>query len=150
MKSISFQSYIVKIAITCANDKGEQEKQKQTIVVDALSFAEAEKKAIEYGTPYSSDGVEVKGVKPSNFGEVIFTGEDADDKYYLATLDFITINERTEKETKSKVRYLVQASSVEGATKNVKALLNGTMIDYVIDKVQSTKIMDVVTEKGTK
>ena len=71
------------------------------------------------------------------------------DKWYKAKLKFITIDEKTEKEKKTAVYYLVQAGSFEGARKNIDDVMGGTMIDYEIDTVSETKIMDVF-EYGKK
>ena len=61
--------------------------------------------------------------------------------------DFITIDESSEKEKRSKVTYLVQAGSVNRAIKNVDEVMGGTMIDYEIVSVNSTKFWDVFEYK---
>lgn len=74
-------------------------------------------------------------------------GKETDDKYYRVKLAFITIDERTEKEKKSKVTYLVQAGSLEQARMNTEEVMNGTMIDYEFVSVTETKILDVFEKK---
>jgi len=66
-----------------------------------------------------------------------------DTRWYKSKLNFITIDERTAKEKKTSVYYLVQAGSFEGARKNIDEAMGGTMIDYVIASVSETAIMDV-------
>ena len=39
--------------------------------------------------------------------------------------------------------YLVQAENLEQARKNIIDVMNGTMIDYVIQSIAETKIVDV-------
>ena len=58
-------------------------------------------------------------------------------------MEFITIDEKTEKEKRSAVTYLVQAGSFDKALKSVNEVMGGTMIDYVTAKIEETKIMDV-------
>ena len=53
------------------------------------------------------------------------------------------IDEKTDKEKKTAVNYLVQGSSLENARKNIDEVMGGTMIDYVIAAVAETSIMDV-------
>lgn len=67
----------------------------------------------------------------------------AADKWYKAKLKFITIDEKTDKEKKTTVYYLVQAGSFEGARMNIDEVIGGTMVDYEIDTVSETVIMDV-------
>ena len=63
-------------------------------------------------------------------------------------LAFITIDEKTQKEKKSKVTYLVQAGSLEQARKNTEDVMKGTMIDYEFVSVTETKILDVFEQEG--
>lgn len=69
------------------------------------------------------------------------------DRWYKAKLQFITIDEKTDKEKKSNVNYLVNASTLNGAVKNIDEVMNGTMIDYVIASVVETQLMDVFEYK---
>lgn len=72
-----------------------------------------------------------------------FSDIDTDDKWFKAKLSFITIDEKTEKEKRSSVTYLVQAHSVNGAVKHVDEVMGSTMIDYEIAAITETRIMDV-------
>ena len=72
-----------------------------------------------------------------------FSEEEMADKWYKTKLQFITIDEKTEKEKRSAVNYLVQAGSLHGAVKNIEEVMGGTMIDYVIASVAETSLMDV-------
>jgi hypothetical protein len=74
---------------------------------------------------------------------------NADTRWYKAKLQFITIDEKTDKEKRTNVYYMVQGSSLENARMNIDKVMNGTMIDYVISSVSETKIMDVF-EYSTK
>lgn len=121
-----------------------QKKVKETNVVDALSFTEAEKRFIEEMSSYISGEFDVTAMKIAQYKEVFF--DDADesaDRWYKVKLDFITINEKTEKEQHQKVTYLFQAGSFEQAKKAVVEVMGGTMIDYVILKIEETNLWSV-------
>ena len=66
-----------------------------------------------------------------------------DSRWYKAKLAFITIDERTEKEKRSAVVYLVEATSLDNAVQNINTVMQGTMIDYEKSNIAETKIMDV-------
>jgi hypothetical protein len=87
--------------------------------------------------------MKITDIKPASYGEVFFSDMDSDDKWYKAKLQFITIDEKSEKEKRSNVYYLVQAASLPGAVKHVDEVMGGTMIDYVIASIVETQIMDV-------
>jgi hypothetical protein len=77
---------------------------------------------------------------------------NADTRWYKAKLQFITIDEKTEREKRTSTYYLVQAASLNGAVKNIDEVMGGTMIDYVIAAINETQIMDVFEHqvKATK
>jgi hypothetical protein len=72
---------------------------------------------------------------------------NTDTRWYKAKLDFITIDERTEKEKRSRVTYLVQATNLNRAMKNVDTVMGGTMIDYDAASISDTKLVDVFEYK---
>ena len=124
-------------------EDGMTKKVIENYVVDALSFGEAEERITEEMSAYISGEFEVKNINPAAFKEVFFSENDNDDRWYKAKLAFITIDEKTEKEKRSSVTYLVQAATLNGAVKNIDEVMGGTMIDYVISNISETKFMDV-------
>ena len=72
---------------------------------------------------------------------------DSEDKYYDCSINMITIDEKSGKERKTKVRYLVQGDTIEKARKNVDEIMGKTMIDYNITSLKETSIMDVFLHK---
>lgn len=129
-------------------ESGEVKKVNETYVVDAITFGEAEESIAEEMKPYMSGDFDVKNINPAPYSEIFFSDEDTDDKYYRVKLAFITIDERTQKEKKSKITYLVQANSLDQARKNTEEVMKGTMIDYEFVSVTETKILDVLEQKG--
>lgn len=94
--------------------------------------------------PYVGDNeMEVTAIKIASYKEVFFSDADKDDKFYKVRCNFITLDEKSGKEKKTAVDYLVQAATVEGARKNLDEAMSGTMIDYVIVSVIETNIMDM-------
>ena len=66
-------------------------------VVDALSFSETETKIFEEMSAYLSGDMQITDIKPATYKEIFFSDVDTDDKWYKAKLQFITIDEKTEK-----------------------------------------------------
>ena len=124
-------------------EDGLQKKVKEQYVVDALSFTEAEKRITEEMSSYISGAFDVADIKKATYKEIFFSDEATADRWYKAKVQFITIDEKTEKEKRSNVYYLVQASPLQGALKNVDEVMGGTMIDYAIAAISETTVMDV-------
>lgn len=115
--------------------------------MDALSFSEAEQRIIEEMSAYISGEFEITDVKKATYKEVFFSDCETEDRYYKAKLQFITIDEKTEKEKRSNVTYLVQAATLDGSVKNINEVMDSTMIDYEKSNIAETKIMDVFEYK---
>ena len=143
MRSRSAMWFECKIRYEKVMEDGLHKKVNENYVVDALSFSEAETRITEEMSAYISGEFEVADIKKAAFKEVFFTDDNIADKWYKAKLQFITIDEKTEKEKRSTVTYLVQAGSMNGAMKNIDEVMGGTMIDYVVASVAETTIMDV-------
>ena len=124
-------------------EDGTQKKVTEVHVVDALSFSEAEARIIEEMSQYISGEFTVEDVKKAPYKEIFFSDDATDDRWYKARLDFITIDEKTEKEKRSRVTYLVQAARLKKAVTSIEDVMSGTMIDYEECAVNDSKIMDV-------
>ncbi|MBR2237934.1 MAG: DUF4494 domain-containing protein [Prevotella sp.] len=147
MRSRTANWFECKIRYEKTMDDGLQKKVTEAYVVDALSFSEAEEKIIEEMSSYISGEFNVTDIKKASYGEIFFSDLDSADKWYKAKLQFITLDEKSGKEKRSNVNYLVQAGSFNGAVKNLDEVMGGTMIDYVIISMTETLLMDVFEHK---
>lgn len=143
MRSRTSTWFECKIRYEKTMEDGSQKKVTELYVVDALSFTEAEASIIEEMSSYISGEFEVKDIKKTAYGEIFFSDSPSADRWYKTKLQFITIDDKTEKEKKSNVNYLVHGSTLPGAVKSIDEVMGGTMIDYVIASIAETQIMDV-------
>lgn len=147
MNSKTSNWYETKIQYEKTMEDGLQKKTTEKYVVDALSFTEAESAIIEEMSSFISGEFKITDIKPAPYKEIFFSDNVADDRWYKARLQFITIDEKTSKEKKSYINYLVQAQSLPRAVKYVDEVMGGTMMDYVIASIAETPIMDVYTHE---
>ena len=131
-------------------EDGTIKKVTEVYVVDALSFSEAEKRITEEMSSYVSGELEICNLKIAPYKEIFFADSDFDlaDEWYKAKLVFITIDEKTDKEKKTSVNYLVNAGNFNLALKNINEIMEGTMIDYQTCNLTETNIMDVFEYKA--
>ena len=122
-------------------ETGAQKTVTEPYLVDALSFTEAEARITEEVQPFTTGEFAVTAVKKVKFDDIFF--HEGGDRWYKVKVQFITIDEKTAKEKKSAVNYLVNAGTLNGAVKNIDEVMSGTMIDYVIASVAETALMDV-------
>ena len=119
----------------------------EAYTVDALSFAEAEQRITEEMEPYCSGEFDVKKITIAPYAEVFFSEDEDDDKFFRATVAMITLDERTGKEKKNNVNYLVQAENIETARRYVVDAFFNTAMEYEINRLVETKILDVFEKK---
>lgn len=117
-------------------------------LVDALSFTEAEARIIEEVTPFISGEFTVSAVKKSKVSEIFW--DESGDRWYQVKAAFITINEKTGAERRSKTVFLVRASDFKSAYDNFMQGMKGTMADFEIIGITETAIMDVFKAKLTE
>ena len=133
----------VKIRYEKVLEDGKNKLVTESYLLDALSFTEAEKRIIEEMNPYMSGGFTVSAIKRSNYTELIPCDNDKADKWYKVKLNLITLEERTGEEKKQAIYNLVQAESVGDARIRFDEGMKGSVMDYEIESISETKIMDV-------
>ena len=104
-------------------EDGSEKVVSEAYVVDALSFTDAESVIIDEMSVYVSGELRVSNLGKASYQEVFFSDVDDDDKFYTCKLQFITVDEKSEKERRCNVTYLVQAKSLARALRYVDTLM---------------------------
>ena len=144
MKAITFHNlFEVKIAVGRMGDDGTVRKVKETYVVNAVSFADAENRVfLEIGDVNRI--ADVLTIVRAPYKEVFFLdNDDAEASWYKVKVAMIILDEQAGKERKSSVYYLVQGSSLANALANVDTVMRSSMIDYVSASGTETNVCDI-------
>lgn len=124
-------------------EDGSEKVVSEAYVVDALSFTEAESAIIDEMSAYVSGELKVSNLGKASYNEILFSDVDDDDKFYTCKLQFITIDEKSDKEKRSNVTYLVQAKSLARALRYVDEVMGKSILDYDIVGLNETHVFDV-------
>ena len=147
MRSRTATWFECKIRYEKMTEDGLPKKVSEVYVVDALSFSEAEERIMEEMLPYNLVDIEIVDVKIAPYREIFFADDNLADQWFKAKLSFITIDERSNKEKRTSMMYLVNAGNISSAINNIDKVMSGTMIDYVTTSISATKIFDVFEYK---
>ena len=147
MRSRTATWFECKIHYEKTMEDGLPKKVSEVYVVDALSFSEAEERIMEEMLPYNLVDIEIVDVKIAPYREIFFADDNLADQWFKAKLSFITIDERTDKEKRTSMMYLVNAGNISSAINNIGEVMSGTMIDYITTSISATKIFDVFEYK---
>ncbi len=122
-------------------ENGMVKKVNEPYLIDALSFTEAEARIIKEMTPFISGDFSVSAVKRTKISEIF--RDDSADKWYLAKVAFITIDEKTGAEKKSVSQMLIAGSDFRNAFDNFMDGMKGTLGDFELVSLNETPLMDV-------
>ena len=125
---------------------GMSKKVTELYLVDACSFAEAEGRITKEMEPYISGEFDVVTIKRTNYSEIV-DGLSTADKWFKAKLVFITVDEKSGKETKTAPHFMVSASDINNAHICVVEHMKGSVMDFEIATLDETKIMDIFRYK---
>ena len=136
-----------KVAYDKTMEDGLIKKVKETYMVDALSFTEAEKRFLAEIQPYMSGEFMVTDIKRAKIAELFESNDGQDDRWFKAKVAYITLDEKTGAEKRTAQNILVQATDFRDAVKNLDKCMEGTLGDWVIVSITETNIMDVYRYK---
>ena len=106
----------------------------------ALSFTEAECRAIEELTTHIHGDFSVKAYRRTRIAEIFNIGAE---RYYLVKVGFITINEKTGTETRTISQIIVGATDFMNALEEFNNGMRGTLADFEIIALCETPIVEV-------
>lgn len=145
-------------------ENGAVKKVTELYLVDAVSFTEAEARIVREMTPYMSGDFDVCSIKRTNYSEIVYDkfnlassasgsvqklsgqnkhASELADKWFKAKVNYIVVNEKTGKEKKTPVYFIINAGSIAAAHEILVEHMKGTIADYEIATLDDTRIMDV-------
>lgn len=131
----------VSVSYKKLEEDGTEKKVTEIIVVDAVSFSEAEKRALKEMGSLVRGGADIRNINPAPYKSVFFDEEDGE-KWFRAKLTFLSYDESTGKEKRTNSTYLVQANTFAEALHNVESVMDGGG-NYVTANICETKVLDV-------
>lgn len=133
--------FICKVSYEKTLENGKQKKVTEPYLVDALSFTEAEARIIEEMKPYITGEFTIADISRYPLSETFFN--DKGDKYFKATVAFISLDEKSGNEKKTKTAMLIQASDLQQAKDLLTEGMKGTLADWELPKIEETQILEV-------
>lgn len=121
-------------------ENGSVKKVTDKFLVDALTFTEAESRIIEERTPFISGEFTIPSIKKTKIAE-IFNSEA--EKFFLAKVSFVILDEKTGAEKKSTTQMLVGGGDLDNARANLEEAMKGTMADWELASLSESPVVDI-------
>lgn len=139
----------VRVSYDGVTEKGEKTNMKETWLVRAATFAEAESRATEKVCAYG--GVENVGVEACvkrNFAALWASSSNDDlDKFYKVRCEGLLVNEETGKERLVKRDYLIMSPSMLDAYETfVKCMSDSDFSEFEVLGINLTPIVEVLSD----
>lgn len=137
----------VRVSFDGVTEKGEKTNMKETWLVRAATFAEAESRATEKVCAYN--GVEDVGVEACVKRNIaaLWVGSLYGDKFYKVRCEGLLVNEKTGKERIVKCDYLVQSPNMLDAYETfVKCMSDSDFSEFEVLGINLTPIVEVLSD----
>lgn len=135
----NFSEVVVKVLQT--QEDGSEKKVREVYAIEASSFTEAE--AIISEEMKSCKEYDIVNINPTPYKEVFLSDNANNENFFKAKLEFITVDEKTEKEKRTKVVYLVQALSIKTALHYIENIMGSVQLDYRNVAIVESPVLDV-------
>lgn len=110
----------------------------------ALSFTEAEKKTSETALSYPNYGeFDIIAMSRTKFSEIVYGAKEAD-KWFKCKINTTILDERNGREKKTPIFFCVNADNALEAHHRLDEHLKKTVMDYTVEQVDETKIIEVI------
>lgn len=142
LKSRTGNFFEVVVKVLQTQEDGSEKKVREVYAIEASSFTEAEAIITEEMKLYKE--YDIVNINPTPYKEV-FLSDNANDEnfFFKAKLEFITVDEKTEKEKRTKVVYLVQASSIKTAQHYIEDIMGSVQLGYRNVAIVESPVLDV-------
>lgn len=128
----------VKVKYDKMLEDGKEKRVSETYAIDAMTFSEAEARITKEMQPYITGEFFVAAEKRAQYDEVVFNEGDI---FFLVKYVFITIDELG-KEHRTAQYVLFRDTTIDGAKESARDHMRQTPIDYEIESIKETKILD--------
>lgn len=143
-KSITGRWFEAVVKYTAPDKSGKTVTKKETAAFDAVNFGDAEAQAVHHFSELAAGDVDVLNINPAAYREVVEQDSEEESGWYKAKVAFIVLDEKTGKELRSAVTYLVEGTTLRSAIKAIDELLAPLMVDYYIVGIADAKITEVI------
>lgn len=128
----------VKVKYDKVLEDGKEKRVSETYAIDATSFTEAEAIITKEMQPYITGDFFVAAEKRAQYDEVVLNMGDI---FFLVKYVFITRDELG-KEHRTAQYVLFRDHNIDGAKESAREHMRQTPIDYEIESIKETKILD--------
>lgn len=132
-----------KVKYTEQQKSGALKRVSPFILVEAVTFGEAEAKIYDQVQEFAQGGINISTMNRVEFVEIMEDQKALNPYYYILSITQSVIDKDTAKEKREKFRYLVLADTTQKAEKVLNDQLEDILINYKVTGVVESQIVEV-------
>lgn len=136
--------YEVSVKYDQTQENGLVKKVTEKYLTEAFSFTEAEAKMIDYIQEYAVGESDITAIRRQQFYDIFRSQKQEADRWYKATLAFVTIDEKSGKEKRTPMAVMVLATDFDDARNTIQEGMKGTVADWEKANIGETSIVDLI------
>jgi hypothetical protein len=133
--------FTVKVKYTKQLENGTFKRVSEPYLLAGMTFSDAETRIYEELDSIIRGEFSVASIARTEIHDIFHYEES--DVWYKGVISFVSESDDSGKEKKTKQTLLVSAESVKDADAKLKESLTGMMVDYTIDGITVTNIVDI-------
>ena len=147
-QEIMKEYFLVKVHYTDVDADGKVSSVKEQYLINAISFSDAETKAIEFVNDNKTNEVSIDNIDAISRTKIeeFLKSNTFGDKYYLTCVASISIDEKTAKEKKNYSYQIINAPTLDEARITLNNWIKESTVDFDICSIKETKIIDLIDE----
>ncbi len=131
-----------KIKYDATDEYGKLKSISEIYLIDAFSFTEAEQRLYKIFESENRVNFVVSSLKMARVDEII-PSQTEDILWFKARITYLSIDEKSGKEQKIENTVYVAGKDIFQALESLKTNLSTVLLDWTIDSITTTKILDV-------
>ena len=135
--------YEVKVKHNYVNDEGLEKKKTLYLLIDSVSFTEAETKTVGYASTAISGDYFIKSIARSKIEKIIQSETELKEHYFLTTVKFIDDDGKQHSSV-----MLVNADSPEEVESLLRTALSAWLVEWRVFSVKEIPVDEIIEYKS--
>ncbi len=134
----------VKVKYCKVEENGQEKTTTEICLVDAMSYTEAEARAVKHFQECIIGDFNITSIKKSNISEIVNSNNGSGDKWFKAKIVIIDADQFTGKEKRFNQYFLVACGDVDNALSNLREVLSGYVVPVEIVAISDSRVIQII------
>lgn len=141
---VGYNSYFtVKVRYTKQNEDGSFKRVSEIYLIAGMTFTDVEARVYEELGATIRGEFKIDAISKVDFQDIFDDENGSNEKYFVCKISYKTMDADSEKAKKISQNFLIGAKDLELATEILKESLSTMMVDYKINSIKESPIIEI-------